>query len=315
MALSYGLKFGMVCTFSFLWGIVLHRKSFYVHKQMYCKDHLCTVPSKPVPRDDPRWQACHSQHVASIEEADAGHGFDLLFYGDSITERWAGTDLCAACEYAAGIPEVFAQHYSKFNASVMAVGGDQTAHLMWRLVHGEAPAKHKPKVVVLLIGTNDLGAAFWDAADVRTAEEAIMRAVPGVTLRVLQTLHLFKELMPDTHVVLQALLPRGGDGRGPRSFAWPNAYTRPFQMTNLHFRDYTRLDAKLHFIDCGERFFTTDQKSIDAAIMPDALHPNAAGYQLLAECLDPLVTKLMQAQPVLEGEQLLSDSDGSTTVM
>lgn len=56
------------------------------------------------------------------------------------------------------------------------------------------------------------------------------------TCRVLQTLHLFKELMPDTHVVLQALLPRGGDGRGPRSFAWPNAYTRPFQMTNLHFR-------------------------------------------------------------------------------
>lgn len=85
-------------------------------------------------------------------------------------------------------------------------------------------------------------------------------------------------------------------------------------LTSLR-RDYTRLDAKLHFIDCGERFFTTDQKSIDAAIMPDALHPNAAGYQLLAECLDPLVTKLMQAQPVLEGEQLLSDSDGSTTVM
>lgn len=41
---------------------------------------------------------------------------------------------------------------------------------------------------MLLIGTNDLGAAFWDAADVRTAEEAIMRAVPGVTLRLVGAL-------------------------------------------------------------------------------------------------------------------------------
>jgi hypothetical protein len=56
--------------------------------------------------------------------------------------------------------------------------------------------------------------------------------------------------MPDTHVVLQALLPRGGDGRGPRSFAWPNAYTRPFQMTNLHFRCKSSPESSLLSVLC-----------------------------------------------------------------
>ena len=70
-------------------------------------------------------------------------------------------------------------------------------------------------------------------------------------------------------------------------------------MTNAHFRDYTRLDGKLHFLDCGERFLTPDHRAIDARLMPDALHPSPAGYELLAECLDPLITQLMQ-RPALK---------------
>lgn len=60
--------------------------------------------------------------------------------------------------------------------------GDQTAHLIWRLENGEMPQKNKPKVVVLLIGTNDLGAARGEV-DERGAEDHVMQAVPGVTLR------------------------------------------------------------------------------------------------------------------------------------
>ena len=67
----------------------------------------------------------------------------MIFYGDSITETWMGTDLCGPCGRCQGVDAVFARHYSKFNASVMAVGGDQVAHLMWRLQNGEAPVKHK----------------------------------------------------------------------------------------------------------------------------------------------------------------------------
>lgn len=41
--------------------------------------------------------------------------------------------------------------------------------------------------------------------------------------------------MPGTHIVLMALLPRGGPGpMGP--FHWPSVYTEPTEMVNAHFR-------------------------------------------------------------------------------
>ena len=41
----------------------------------------------------------------------------------------------------------------------LVIAEDQTSHLMWRLQHGEVFIKHPPQVSIVLIGTNDLGAA------------------------------------------------------------------------------------------------------------------------------------------------------------
>lgn len=96
-------------------------------------------------------------------------GIELLFYGDSITQCWrfghvplspAPNSLCH------GAPDVFAKHFgSRYNAKVFGVGGDQTAHLMYRLLHGEDPAGLGTRVAVLLIGTNDLGYALDEGAE------------------------------------------------------------------------------------------------------------------------------------------------------
>lgn len=37
--------------------------------------------------------------------------------------------------------------------------GDQVGHLEWRLQNGDIPQRHHPKAAVIMIGTNDLGAA------------------------------------------------------------------------------------------------------------------------------------------------------------
>eukprot|EP00884_Botryococcus_braunii_P005938 jgi/Botrbrau1/15345/Bobra.0289s0002.1 len=78
-----------------------------------------------------------------------GQDFDIMFYGDSITKRWLDKD--------SGLPTLN-NLFSKYNPLVMGVGGDQVGNLWWRLMHGEVPTRFHPKVVVLLIGTNDLGA-------------------------------------------------------------------------------------------------------------------------------------------------------------
>lgn len=56
--------------------------------------------------------------------------------------------------------------------------GDQTANLWWRLQNGEIFTKHAPQLSVVLIGTNDLGAASCGVG-----EPGIKAAVGGVVSR------------------------------------------------------------------------------------------------------------------------------------
>ena len=53
-------------------------------------------------------------------------------------------------------------------------------------------------------------------------------------------------------------------------------------------------DEKVHFLDCGAAYLL-DGGGLDAAILPDALHPNALGMDRLASCLQPLLDNLVLA--------------------
>ncbi len=68
--------------------------------------------------------------------------------------------------------------------------GDQIGNLWWRLLHGELPVSEDtesspamdegkaPHVVIVLIGTNDLG-----AADCHRNATELLEAVPGIVQR------------------------------------------------------------------------------------------------------------------------------------
>lgn len=56
--------------------------------------------------------------------------------------------------------------------------GDQAGHLMWRLLHGQLYVQHQPQVLVVMIGTNDLG-----AASCRGGEPGITQAAAGAAQR------------------------------------------------------------------------------------------------------------------------------------
>lgn len=63
----------------------------------------------------------------------------------SITERWHQNGLA-----------VFEQFYEPLNVSNYGIGGDRTQWLQWRIRNGEVQGL-SPKVVVLKIGTNNVG--------------------------------------------------------------------------------------------------------------------------------------------------------------
>src|SRR5262249_46197071 len=92
----------------------------------------------PEPRDGP-WRELHRRYV---ERAKKGNS-DLLFLGDSITQGWNEN-----------VSEVWKRFYGPRSAVNFGIGGDRTQHVLWRINHGELDGI-KPKVAVLMIGTNN----------------------------------------------------------------------------------------------------------------------------------------------------------------
>ena len=120
----------------------------------------------------------------------------IAFYGDSITKLWRDQN-------GHGMSQVYKSYFGDYSAAVLAVGGetrlhlalqhyfaiaaithchqdagDQTANLWWRLQNGQVFTKHPPQVSVVLIGTNDLGAASCGVG-----EPGVKAAVGGVVSR------------------------------------------------------------------------------------------------------------------------------------
>ena len=111
---------------------------------------------------------------------------DLVFDGDSITDGWQG-----------GGKEVWAKNYDKLKATDFGIGGDRTENLLWRLDHGQLDGLH-PKMVALMIGTNNIGL---------TAEQI----AEGVTADVRE----YQKLCPDAVILLQAIFPRSEKATDP----------------------------------------------------------------------------------------------------
>jgi hypothetical protein len=68
-------------------------------------------------------------------------GLDLIWFGDSISEHFLGTDT--------GVPSpkttvpVWEQHYSKYRSACFSLAHDRTVGLLWRVINGEAPEARK----------------------------------------------------------------------------------------------------------------------------------------------------------------------------
>lgn len=190
-----------------------------------------------------------------------GDDYDIEFIGDSITQGWEGSGKF-----------VWAEFYTKRKAINFGVSGDRTEHVLWRFEHGQLTGI-KSKVAVVMIGTNNSN-KNKDGTDAYTDNDILA----GITAVVNQ----IRERQRDTKILLLGIFPRGATFNPQRG--------RLLEINQA----LAKLDDGSHifFLDIGSQFIEKDG-SISKSIMPDALHPNEAGYKIWANAMEPKLKELL----------------------
>jgi lysophospholipase L1-like esterase len=207
------------------------------------------------------------KHEAILQRAKSGP-VDLLFLGDSITERWHVA------------PHIWNAYYGKYRPANFGIGGDRTQHVIWRIEHGELDGI-APRVVVLMLGTNN--SLDYPADEIAAADRKIVGMI--------------RARLPDSKILLLGIFPRGPrDTKGgpitPDKVEEAEKRMRTIAAVN---RDLARLDdgKTIRYLDIGAVFLGQDGR-IPNSIMPDQLHPGPAGYQLWADAMRPLLDSMME---------------------
>lgn len=199
------------------------------------------------------WKKRHEQKVAAAKGAEC----DLLFIGDSITHGWENHG-----------KKVWAEYYAPRKPFNIGFSGDRTQHVLWRFDNGEL-ADFKPKVAVIMIGTNNTGHTMQKAEE--TAE--------GIKT-IITKLHKHS---PETKVLLLAIFPRGEK---------PDHKMRVLN-TQINNIIKTYADGKLvHYLDMAPAFLTKDG-ILTKDVMPDRLHPREPGYRIWAKTMEPKLKELL----------------------
>ena len=220
----------------------------------------------------------------------------LVFLGDSITESWLGTRMGKPARRCDGIPQVFENRFSSdlYYKLVLAIGGDQTQHLLYRLQHGELTseiATRQDVVFVLMIGTNNIGYGHLP----NDASKGILKVTDYLLAHTNGRIILMHLLPRDDSFKLERLCPPRCDKNG-KPFA---SFAPAIDKVNKAIDNFVLKlkqqygQERLSLVDCGGPFVSSSSSNNEVAdaLMPDMLHPNAAGHELLASCIVSCITR------------------------
>ncbi|MCX6851719.1 MAG: platelet-activating factor acetylhydrolase IB subunit [Verrucomicrobia bacterium] len=219
----------------------------------------------PKPRDS-GWMKRHESFNAISKKGEA----QLVFLGDSITQGWEGNG-----------KGVWAKTWAPLKAANFGIGGDRTEHVIWRLQNGNFDGI-KPKLVVLMIGTNNTGHQGRPAAEhggVAYASSAEQTA-EGVKM----ILDILGKKLPEAKVLVLGIFPRGATKE--------DAMRKQNVATNNLISGFAD-NKSIFYMDIGNTFLQPDG-TLPKEIMPDLLHLSAQGYQMWSDAIEGKVKELMK---------------------
>jgi lysophospholipase L1-like esterase len=214
----------------------------------------------PAPRTDANSRLAHDQLVA---KANAG-GIDLYFLGDSITRRWGCTD-----PQWAEMMANWKQNFYGWNAGNFGWGGDRIQNILWRMQNGELDGVN-PRVIVIQAGTNNVGNRPGGESKVRD----ILKGFDAL-------IATCRQKAPTAKIVLTAVFPRND-----------NMTVLPeIQQINDALAKLAD-NQTIFFLNVNDKLADSDGKLYDGMTI-DRLHLGVKGYQVWADGLNPILTKLL----------------------
>ena len=221
---------------------------------------VSSVPAKAPPNaPETRGAGWEKRALANIAAGQAQAGsVNLIFDGDSITDFWQHGGLA-----------IWNERFAKYHPIDFGISGDVTQSILWRLAHGQAEGMH-PKLIALMIGTNNM--------KFTSTPEEIAGGVKEIIAE-------YQKRCPDAVILLQAIFPRSQEPTDP--------YRLKVKATN-EFLSKLGDSTKVIYLDFGDKFLSPDGK-LGKDLFPDSLHPNAKGYQIWANAIQPVLDKYLGA--------------------
>lgn len=189
---------------------------------------------------------------------------DLLMVGDSIIFEWRRVGKTS-----------WEESYGDRKAVNIASSGDTTYHMLWHFQNGglDGMKNHNPKLVIMMIGTNNRGIPELLGHDTAYGILALLKEIHAK--------------LTESKIVLMPIFPRGDtpEDKGRLRNAEINKIIQSY------------VDNKtVHWLDIGH-VFLDDKGNLKRDLMPDGLHPNPEGYRVWAEAMEPTIVKFLGEKP------------------
>jgi (4-O-methyl)-D-glucuronate---lignin esterase len=212
-------------------------------------------------------------HRQLVEKARRG-GIDVYFAGDSITRRWGTID--AAYRH---FLDNWTRNFFGWNAANFGWGGDTVQNVLWRLTEGELDGVH-PKLIVIMVGTNNVGARPRDGVDTMVVESVAngMRTI----------LDVVQKKAPGATVILMGITPRTDSRDGAGVMATIDAINARYER----FADNAARSPRVRYLNINRDLAKADGTPREGVTV-DGLHLSLAGYQVWADALKPILTEIL----------------------
>lgn len=182
----------------------------------------------------------------------------VVFFGDSLTEL-------------SPMERLYPELPVKYNCGI---GGADSEELLW--IVDEAVIKYQPRLVVLMVGTNDLG---------RTA----MNSPKAIASNVKDLVDLICGNLPSAKVLLLSPLPCMETKQSYHVVPCMRSNDL-LRMTFAQERELVR-EPNVSFLDVFDHFLGEDGDG-DASLYVDGLHLTDKGYDLLTSLVKPEILRL-----------------------